>query len=203
MKIARIILVTIVALASIVLSCVGNVPAPIACFEDVPPSTCDEIKTVHKDFHGDPAFTDAERRAIVQGMSEWSDFSQGHVAFTVAFDYAGQDGPRIRKVAADDQRTKAFEAAQEDQPFTVNAWTTADDEVNLVVERVPFEQLHTLAAHELGHAAGLRWPWCFSKPHQECIHSPDPKAVMARTFSGAPAFTPSDLLFCRESCLCP
>ncbi len=80
-------------------------------------------------------------------------------------------------------------------------WTNSDA-VNIVVDRVRLDQLHTLVTHELGHAAGLGWPFCFES-NSKCHHSPDPDAVMSAAFSGAPSFTPSDLAFCRASCLCP
>ncbi len=80
-------------------------------------------------------------------------------------------------------------------------WTTGEA-VNIVVDRVRLDQLHTLLAHELGHAAGLGWPFCFVG-NAQCHHTPDKSSVMSAAFAGAPEFTLSDLAFCRASCLCP
>jgi hypothetical protein len=63
--------------------------------------------------------------------------------------------------------------------------------------------LQSLAQHELGHGAHLRWPLCVLS-NTQCVHSPDPSAVMAAILEpGVLEMTPSDLALCRASCLCP
>lgn len=181
----------------------GALPPPeygYANFEDVPSATCS--KHFSDTFEGSE-FTDPAEQAALKGAADaWRTLSKGQIDFTISFDATTPNAKHFHRVKSDDKIVLDYEARQEKQPFIVFGWHDASGDIYLVVNDVPLEQLHTLVAHELGHAAGMRWPLCLQS-HSDCIHSPDPHAVMAPEFSGAPALTPSDLALCRASCLCP
>jgi hypothetical protein len=203
-RLLRWIALAVLAMCATCLACA--LPPPengYTRFVDVPPATC---HSTFRQLFAAPDFTDpAEQAALTQAVDDWRAFSGGQIDMAVVF--SGPGRATIHRLKGDDpivtaQEAKHKEASPDAGPFYLDGWES-DGDVYLVAERVVLAQLHTLAAHELGHAAGMRWPLCFNNVDQACVHSPDPTAVMAATFSGAPAFNPSDLALCRASCLCP
>lgn len=207
----RALVLFLVALVALVTaSCAlpaGDSPYGYVSVDQVPPATC---RTTYRQTFDATAFTDpAEQAAIMKAGQMWRDLSGGqidmHFAFTMA-DGAGAAGGVILRMQSTDPETLAYNASQiakNHYPATwhVDGWTTGQT-VHLVINEVAIGDLPSLAAHELGHAAGLRWPFCI-EGQVDCVHSPDPHAIMGAAFTGAPVMTPSDLAFCRASCLCP
>lgn len=197
----RRLVVLVLAFAATLLTAACELPDQpygYATVEDVPPATCTE--SYRRTFDASEWTEAAERDQLTKAASEWYALSGGQISITISFEPAS--GKPLHRVHASDDVVKNEESKQETQPYVVFGWETNDEEVFLVVDAVPTEELHTLAAHELGHAAGLAWPYCLAG-REKCHHSPDPRAVMAPQFNGGHALTPSDLALCRASCLCP
>lgn len=173
-------------------------PYGYAQVSDVPAATCSRSYAVTMNAS---EFTDpTEQAQLTQAADEWRAFSGGRVDITISFDPQTSASHMIHRDAPTDAVITS-EEAKSDLTF-VFGFATSGPTVYLVPSEVPPLSLHTLAAHELGHVAGLAWPLCLESP-SKCVHSPDPAAVMFASFSNAPKFTPSDLALCRASCLCP
>lgn len=185
--------------AVLVLSCtrVNPIPGSSAC-----PSY--HSSTV---FYADKAFTADERAGIDTAAADWLAFSGGKIHDVIMFEDPPFEGARIRRVLSTDQVVKdenTKEATARGLPsFTSLGWSAKGPPrtVYLVVDLVPTDQIAHLLEHELGHAAGLRWPGCVEDALQLCDHSPDPTALMFAAFKNSP-LGPADLEFCRASCLC-
>ncbi len=186
-------LVAFVALLFLLVSCSAVPPGTITTCEDAP-------RRVRVRFAPDPAFTPAERVQLQKAIDAWAAFSDNRVDFSLApFELALDDSwPHIYRTESWMRVVKAKEVELKTE---LAGWTTRDPHVYLVVDWVAPEQLWILAAHELGHVAGLAWPHC-EGTRKECIHSFDPQSLMAPAFSGQP-FNDADRDFCRASCVCP
>jgi len=158
------------------------------------------------DFHASEDWREDERPELVGATADWRAFSSGRVRHSIKFGAASFWSPQILRVESWMPVVKDAEARQTEKrksSTTLFGWHASDPRrIYLVVDRVPLNQLRHLATHELGHAAEIEWPNCKETPEQRCVHSPDPNAAMAAAFSNAP-LGPSDLEFCRASCLCP
>lgn len=180
-----------------------------SCIAETPgtQTTCDSghIKQVNMRFAVDDGFSPTERTALQEAVDSWRTFSSGHVDFTLSYDLDLNNGdPHIWRVESWEKIVKDADAnaSSPGKPFVLDGWETGTYNIFLVVDRMgPGDHLSYLATHELGHAAGLSWPYCFADK-SDCHHSPDPNALMASAFANQP-FGASDLQFCRASCLCP
>lgn len=197
MRLLRWIAFAVLAFTALGAACTFPRPYGYQKVEDVPPAVCHS--NVSQLFAA-PEFTDpAEQEALTAAADAWRTFSGGQVDFVITF--TGPGRAVIRRVLSTDPAVPSEEATTGAKPGTLLGWEKNGD-VNLIVDRIRADQLQALAEHELGHAADLRWPLCTLTPN-ECVHSPDPAAVMAPEFSGTSTFTPSDLALCRASCHCP
>ncbi len=157
-------------------------------------------------FSVDGAFTAPERLALQEAVDDLRAFSGGHIDFSLSYDFDNDDGnPHIYRLESWMRIVRERDAeatADRGEVFIHGGWTSGDI-VHLVADRVPLENLKSLATHELGHAAGFSWPHC-QDVRSSCHHSPDPKALMfpSGPFAGN-SLGPADLDFCRASCLCP
>jgi hypothetical protein len=180
-------------------------PYGYASYQDVPPATChsDFAATYEASEFQDPG----ERSQLMAAGTAWGDLSKGQVAFTITFDPDAPGAHHIHRVLAADKVVTDYEATQGHLQGDghIAGWHADSEDIYLVVDRVPagLNGLQALAEHELGHGAHLAWPLCVLS-HSECIHSPDPNAVMAPVLlPNVVTLTPSDLALCRASCLCP
>lgn len=194
---------------AVVASCAA-IPTPYGYQSDdqVPPATC---RTTYSQTFDATTFTDPkEQAAITRAGDMWRAMSKGQIDMRFAFTPEGATtaGGAILRVHKADPDVVAYNAAQQKAGNEPAGWSVLGWEIGQTVHIVidgngiTSDNLHSLVAHELGHAAGLRWPFCLAG-NEDCVHSPDPHAVMAPAFSGAPELTPSDLALCRASCLCP
>ena len=189
-------------------NCGSGILPPVygyADFNEVPPATCHE--TFAATYEASEFTDQGDRDQLTAAGKAWGDLSKGQISFTITFDPTTPGAFHIHRYFSTDQVVKDYEASQKSEgpDFHVAGWHASNDDVNLVVDRVggpPW--LQVLATHELGHAAHLAWPLCFQS-HTDCIHSPDPHAIMAPILPGPGIvdLTPSDLALCRASCLCP
>ncbi len=185
-------LLALVALLVVLLSCSSVPPGTIKTCDDGP-------RRVRVRFAPDPAFTLAERAQLQRAVDEWFAFSDGRVDFSLA-PYALELDDSSPHIYRTESWMRVVRAKERELKTQLAGWATNDPHVFLVIDWVAPDQLWILAAHELGHVAGLQWPNC-DGTRKECIHSPDPRALMAPAFSGQP-FGASDLDLCRASCVC-
>ena len=183
------------------LACVPPPPRPLECRRDA-----------RQQFHVDTEFTPAERAALAFAAADWREFSGGRVvpSFEYDLDFARTSTIvfyAMRPIIIRAQswmrvvtETDLAFSARAGRKITVYAWTEMSPlRIYLVVDRIP--DLRRIAAHELGHAAGLEWPSC--APGRDCDHVEDRNSIMAPAYGGAQRFTEHDLELCRASCLCP
>ena len=151
-------------------------------------------------FAGDPSFTPPERAAIEQAMADWHDLSGGLVTFSVEWTDLPVFGTKIIRSEVKDPWVQDLVQRRHTKIAGVEEATPSGIVIHIVPEEVR-NGLWEVAAHELGHAAGLRMPHCDSKI-QDCEHLPEGKTVMAPTLNGSTRFTVYDYWLCQESCLC-
>lgn len=157
-------------------------------------------------FHADADFTATERVAIVAATNEWRTFSSGRVDLRVAFDLDFNSIEALKKYkdAPVIIRAESWMSVVQDEPGNVIAYTNGKRQIVIIVDRVP--SFLPIVMHEMGHAAGLRWPdWCPQSPRGEadCDHSPDLNSIMSAAYRGVRSFTDADRAFCRASGHCP
>jgi hypothetical protein len=159
-------------------------------------------------FRGDPSFSAEERVDIMRATDDWMRFSSGRINHIVSFESLGAAWePRIIRVESTSPLVLSQEAEQAAKrgvkTFTVLGWQSDSPmRVYVVADRARPPVLRKVAAHELGHAAGLQWPDC-DKSKRDCPHSPVPGAIMFSSIEADSAFGAADLELCRASCLCP
>lgn len=153
--------------------------------------------------HGDVDFTDVERAAIISATNEWRSFSGGRVDIKVVFDLDFDDESAMQyKQAPVIIRVDSTMRLGVD-PGTI-AFTNSHHQIALIMDRLT--SFRPVVMHEMGHAAGLRWPdWCPSTRYgdADCDHSPDLNSIMSAVYRGAQSFTPADKAFCRAAGYCP
>ena len=165
-------------------------------------------------WYADESFTPPERAAILAAPVNWSTFSHGRIQNAVTFDSPAPPlAARIRRVVTTDQVVKdenARETLARGTVFVSLGWSERPvlaehpRELFVVMDLldVADRQLERVVTHEMGHAAGLRWPGCPTPdPFQKCDHSPVTTALMNNAV-GNNDLGPADLAFCEASCLC-
>lgn len=184
----------------------------VSCSSDfVPPPHVDACKTLRQEqkvFHADQAFTPEERDSLALAANDWYAFSDGQVDYRVMFDLDTLRTlePMILRAESWMDEVRAYESLlknEDYEPYHVAGYKQSNPlRITLVMDRVGGvpSDLRYLAAHEMGHVAGLKWPDCYDTS-LVCKHSPDPSALMAPVFSAAP-FNDADKALCRASCLC-
>jgi hypothetical protein len=198
---------SLLVLAMVLLSCAAANPLPGT-------PECDTHRSFII-FKVDPAFTSEERAQLVAATDDWRQWSNGRINHVLEFEPASESSPRIRRLLSTSDEVREYEETQKARykvdNFTVLGWQPDPPPVvNLVVDRVSVSELRNLAAHELGHAAGLEWPFCANEPRapmlgktdeKDCKHVADTHSLMSQAFANVP-LQPADLEFCRASCLC-
>jgi pimeloyl-ACP methyl ester carboxylesterase len=188
----------VIVVASCIFACGTEPPGTRQSCEDEP-------GRVRVTFAVDRSFTDAERLELQRATDDWFIFSDARVSYSLSYDLQlDEDESHIYRVESWMQVVKDRDAAstkKEGKPFYVLGWSDGTH-VFLVMDRLRPDMIRIAALHEFGHVAGLEWPNC-SGTRSECVHSPDPAAVMAPALANRTGFTASDLQFCRASCLCP
>lgn len=188
-------LLAVVACSSARGDSVAEDPSPIV---DV--VGCVQLFRVGTVIHADPSFRDEERAQARLATDEWFAFSSGFVDYRILFD---QDpgrtfAPALVRMISSDPEVRAHDAAQRAKVIGWQDPTQA--RIVLVVDRFPVQDLHLVLAHEMGHLAGLYWPYC-EGPYSVCGHASDATSLMSP--SGNYGFGEGDRAFCIASCLCP
>jgi hypothetical protein len=168
----------------------------LSCMQpNVPPGThtrCEDEPQRADLLFSAPNWDTEDIGKLRQAAQDWSEFSHGRINIRIT----RQDDPSLPHI----HRMLSWMPKVRDKGDRRLGWFSGS-QIYLIVDRIAPEQLTGLATHEMGHAAGLEWPLCDEDVH-DCVHSPDPDAIMAPEFYGQP-LGPSDLTFCRASCLCP
>lgn len=200
---SRVLLVSLITLVLIVLGCnSGHGTTPVTEEIRTRTFTCDELRTVRVHFHGDPQFEENERAALVEAMLEWKEFTGGRVNFTLSFERFSDN--RLWKVDSSDPRVKDRDAElTRDQGFpgVVAGWREPSDDIFFVMDRIG-AYLKSTAMHELGHVADMQWQRCLEWNYN-CRHTGVPGTIMYESVNATSEFTPTDLLMCQASCICP
>ncbi len=168
-------------------------------------------------FSADESFTPEERPQLLAAVKELREISANRIKQDVVFRTAAYSEPKIFRMLSSSSVVKDAEEKQARRfgvkGYTLFGWQNDDPpRIFLVVDRVPVDQLHNLAAHELVHAAGLKWPDCDHEPRapfhegtsgeRDCSHVKGDESLRSQSFTNT-SFGPADLEICRASCLCP
>jgi hypothetical protein len=152
-------------------------------------------------FYAESSFTLDEQLAILGAAEDWRTWTKGRVQILVMWNSEGS--PRIGKKSATDpetlriQETRAKELGR--PTLQVFGWAPGQD-IYLVTDHIPEGQLRGVAAHEMGHALGLRRPNCHAP--DDCYHLTVQGSVMSPWYAETNAWSAEDLAMCRASCLC-
>lgn len=161
---------------------------------------CVQLYRVAAVIHADPSFVDEERDQIRLATDEWFFFSSGQIDYRFVFD---QDpdrsfAPSLVRMRSSDLDVQTHDAAQGNKVIGWQDPTQA--RIVLVVDRFLIRDLHLVLAHEMGHFAGLYWPYC-EGPYSVCSHATDATSLMSP--SGLYDFGEGDRALCVASCICP
>src|SRR6185369_15454111 len=143
------------------------------------------------EFHVSSSFTGDEQVKLLEAAQDWGFFSQDRIRFKLIYDgYTPPGTPSIIRVHSQDAIVRSYDEIQQairGTDYQANGWyEPVVNRLYLVVDRLDGEKFRLVATHEMGHAAGLRWPDCDEDLKQTCEHARDPSALMAQRYSNNP-----------------